>query len=294
MPICKKCGKEFPSSFLRIFFQTDICAACKNVKKERVQLYVDKLEEYGMDKYLDVPEEKKLAELRTDLGLDDDDLKHANRMLRNLRKMTKLADVEQYVKKLKEIAEDNYLSPEEETELLNLRRTLSLSEEDISHTIEALIHLKRLTALKTGKLPILETDLLLKKREVCHYEIPAELIEEKTKTEYIGGTSGVSVRISKRVYYRVGGFKGKRVIKTSKEVTDRGSLYITNKRILFTGEKKTVTYPVNKVVKINKFADAIQFQKESEAKLKYFVVGDQNSIDEIGIIVRRIISGDLV
>ncbi len=61
------------------------------------------------------------------------------------------------------------------------------------------------------------------------------------------------------------------MVDTFKEVTDSGTLYITNKRIIFVGTKKNVTYPLNKVVNFIKYRDAVQFQKENEARPKYFL-----------------------
>jgi len=68
-------------------------------------------------------------------------------------------------------------------------------------------------------------------------------------------------------------------------------LYITNKRVIFVGAKKNVTYPLGKIVNITKFSDAIHFMKENEKKPKYFLINNQFYIDEIGIIVNHIISG---
>jgi len=74
------------------------------------------------------------------------------------------------------------------------------------------------------------------------------------------------------------------------QVTDRGTLYITNKRVVFTGTKKNVTYPQNKIVNFVKYRGAVQFQKENEARPKYFLIDDQDSIDEIGLILARLVS----
>lgn len=133
-------------------------------------------------------------------------------------------------------------------------------------------------------------DILLKEGEHCHYEIPCDLIEERSRTKYVGGTQGVSFRITKGVYYRVGGFKGERIVDTFKETTDSGTLYITNKRVIFVGAKKNVTYTLNKIVNFTKYSDAVRFQKENESRPKYFLIKDQDSIDEIGLILYQIIS----
>jgi len=231
--------KEFSIPFLVLIFRSSkLCPDCRKIKREKIQQYINKIKEFGVDRYLDRQEERELQELRNSLGLDNEDLKEADRMLNNLRRLTKQTDIARYEDKLREVGEDEYLDPQEEKELEELRKSLSLSEKDISHTLGELIRLKRLTAIKDGQLPILESDIILKKKEVCHYEVPAKLVEEKTRTRYVGGSRGVSFRIAKGVYYRVGGFRGERIKETFKEITDEGTLYVTNKRVLFVGTKK--------------------------------------------------------
>jgi hypothetical protein len=82
------------------------------------------------------------------------------------------------------------------------------------------------------------------------------LIEERTRARYVGGSRSVSFRIAKEVYYRVGGFREERVVDTFKEITDEGTLYVTNNKVLFVGSKKNVSYPINKIVTISRYADA--------------------------------------
>jgi len=215
MSTCVECSKYFSASvWSKIFGDSDICPECKQDKKKRIRQYADKVKEYGADNYLDGQEEESLTKLQSTLNLTDDDLKSAQRQLRNLRKITKQADIEMYEEKLREVGEDSYLDTEEETELAQLVSQLGLTDQDISHTVGTLIGLKRLTALQDGNLPVLEADILLRKNEVCHYEIPASLMEQKSKTRYVGGSQGVSIRIAKGVRYRVGAFKGERVVDT--------------------------------------------------------------------------------
>lgn len=287
---CADCGKEL--SFWSNIFPSDrkLCPACKNIKKERVEQFISRLNEFGLDRYLDSQEEQELVKLQQSLGLTDEDLREAQRKLTNLRRLTRNADITKYEEKLGQVGEDGYLSPQEESELDELREQLDLADDEISHTYGKLTRLKHLTAIKDGHLPVLAADILLKKGEKCHYEISTDLIEEKSRTRYVGGSQGVSFRIAKGVYYRVGGFKGERIVDTFKETTDSGTLYITNKRVVFVGAKKNVTYQLNKVVNFTKYPDALQFQKENESKPKYFLIKNQDTIDEIGLILSQIVS----
>lgn len=271
---------------------SDLCASCKQRKKEAIRAYVAQLREFGVDRYLSREEERSLTALQQQLGLDRDDLKEADREIENLRRLTKLADIAAYEQKLVAVSADQYLDQSEEQELENLQTRLALTQADIAHNSSELMRLRRFSAIADGRFPILEPDIILQKKEVCHYEIPSGLVEETTKTRYVGGSRGVSFRIAKGVYYRVGNFKGERVTERFKQMTDSGTLYVTNKRVIFVGAKKNITYPFNKIINITKFDDAIQFQKENETKPKYFLIKDQSAIDEIGLLVTRVASQD--
>ncbi len=59
--------------------------------------------------------------------------------------------------------------------------------------------------------------------------------------------------------------------------TASGTLYITNKRVVFAGTKKNVTYPLNKIVNFVRYRDAVQFQKENEDRPKYFLIDDRTA-----------------
>ena len=292
MSVCVECGFEFNVPFfIKVFKNPKICPNCVKIKQNKIQQYVSKIREFGADNYLDAQEEKALNELKESLGLSESDLKVANILLNNLKVMTKKANIKAYEMKLREVGEDNYLTEEEENELIALRKKLNLSEADVSHTLKNLIVLKKFTSIQDGNLPILQTNLLLKKNEVCHYQGYFDLMEQKSKTSYVGGSRGVSFRIAKGVSYRVGAFKGDRITEVYNDITDTGILCITNQRIIFSGNIKNITYSLKKIVNMVTYKDGIQFQKENETKPKYFINNNSETIDEVAMIASRLISG---
>ena len=278
MKTCKNCGEKFSDSIWRKFFaDTDICPECRQAKKEKVQQYVDKVVEFGEDNYLDHHEEEELGQMRRRLGLKKEDLKSVERKLENLRQLTKQANIKKFEDRLREVGADGYLDSEEDAELCRLVERFGLTHNEISHTLQDLISLKKLTAIQDGNLTIIGVDINLMEKEACYYEIPAKLMEGKPPTE----NKEVSIQVTKDVCYQVGGFKGKMITAAIKEIADRGSLYLTNKRIVFVGGKKNVTYPLSKIISLNKYANAIQFLKEKEDKPKYFIFENKYAVDEI-------------
>ncbi|MFC3847721.1 hypothetical protein ACFOPX_04135 [Helicobacter baculiformis] len=99
--------------------------------------------------------------------------------------------------------------------------------------------------------------------------------ETKTTSRYVGGSQGVSVRIMKGVYYRVGAFKGRRIQEDQLQYVDTGVLAITTKNLYFGGKAKSVRIPFAKLVSISPYEDGISVHKEgANAKPQVFYNGD--------------------
>ncbi|WP_129596036.1 hypothetical protein [Anaerophilus nitritogenes] len=116
--------------------------------------------------------------------------------------------------------------------------------------------------IKKGSLPEVDTDILLKRSEICHYEQPATRLGQSTRTSYVGGYSGGSFRIAKGISIRTG--SGTRTPITH-HVTDfyNGRLLITNERILFMQPQKPFEMPLKKVSALQPYQNAIGLQNGS-------------------------------
>jgi len=97
------------------------------------------------------------------------------------------------------------------------------------------------------------------------------LSEQRTASSYVGGYSGVSVRISNGVYYRLGGMRGHKVEHTSLTEMDYGDFLITTKAVYFGGREHSVNFklPHKHVVRFNPYADAVGICKDG-AREKLF------------------------
>lgn len=163
-----------------------------------------------------------------------------------------------YKSKLDEIMESIPISESSIRDLTKLQQDLELTDADVKPYSGELVHAQRLGTLMEGEIPILEhAEIILRKNEICHYSYPVQLIEIRKRTQYVGGSKGVSVRIAKGLSYRVGGFNGERVTTEHNEITDCGDLTVTNKRVVFQGSKKNVTYTIGSITAINKFGNAV-------------------------------------
>jgi len=100
-------------------------------------------------------------------------------------------------------------------------------------------------------------------------------LEDKTRRQYVGGYSGVSVRVMKGVYYRTGGFRGNPVETTERVHVDTGTLAVTTKHLYFAGSAKSFRIRHDKIVSFTPYSDGVAIQRDAQtAKLQLFVTGD--------------------
>lgn len=182
-----------------------------------------------------------------------------------------LAKYERY---LEQMLEDHCLIPEEEHRLTQFQRQLGLTDEDLAPIKPKLERARMLSAIIMGNLPVVEVPLILKQGEVCHFAAPATLLEERTRREYVSGSRGVSIRIAKGVYYRIGATKGYSVPVREIVPVDNGTFYITNQRCLFVGNSKTLSVPHRKLVSYEAYQDGLQLHYEGRRRSQYFKLDD--------------------
>lgn len=115
--------------------------------------------------------------------------------------------------------------------------------------------------------------LVLQKGEVCHWEEGAGLRVQRTKHEYVGGYSSVSVPVPlmRGVRFRVGGFKGHPIDHTFLEDGGVGVLHVTSQRVCFTGQH-SVAIPYKKMISVGGFEGGFIIQTSNEKKPGIFVV----------------------
>lgn len=126
-------------------------------------------------------------------------------------------------------------------------------------------------AIENGELPYLlqvESSMILKKDEKIHLSTPTVLHEEKRK--YSPVHSGV--KIVKKVW--IGEGKGYGKLRAIVEPIDSGDLILTSQRLVFKGDKYNRMFPLEKIVSLELYENAIEVGIESHNKLQIFKVDD--------------------
>lgn len=133
-----------------------------------------------------------------------------------------------------------------------------------------LAYYKLLWEIENGNLPEVLAPIILQKNEMAHFVTNANLLETKEKiTGYTSSSHGVSIRIARGLSYRVGQAKSKPI---RQEVTIKhpGQLILTNKRLVFSAQKKGFVAPFNNLVSFDPYSDGMGFQKNNAYYLMQF------------------------
>ena len=112
------------------------------------------------------------------------------------------------------------------------------------------------------------SNVLMKKGEKLVLSIPSVDYCEERVVKFKGTTQGVSVRLMKGVSYRFGGFEGG----TEQQIVtlDTGDFSLTNKRLIFSGQTKSVEYPLSKIVTIDTLENGVVINRSGKTKMEYF------------------------
>jgi hypothetical protein len=182
-----------------------------------------------------------------------------------------------------QVLSDNILTKDEESKLVSFLNTFSLTQKDVDQNgaYTRLAQSAILSELVEGKIPSRMTvqgnlPFNFKKDEQLIWLFKAvQYYEQKTSREFVGASHGVSIRIARGIYYRVGAFKGHPVETSGSVLSDTGQLCVTNQHIYFAGATKSFRIPYSKIVTITPYSDGVCIQRDAaNAKPQSFVVND--------------------
>lgn len=186
------------------------------------------------------------------------------------------------------IVSDQRISPQERESLDQLCKDLDVNPVYDSDSKKTLDRYVNLWQIENGDLPVYETDIFLQKDEVCHYIGFAKLFELRTKTEgYKYRGPAVRLRITKSLYYRMGDIKTTRETKDVTTLIDSGNLYVTNKRILFNGDKGNKVIRYSQIIDLTPYTDGVGIVRDTGKEMT-FQLSDEDGETLIATITRLI------
>lgn len=201
------------------------------------------------------PEERdQVRAVGKSLGMDDDGIDEVVRL--EIQPLLTGA--------FEEAIADRRYSPAEEASLQQFAADLGTNLQFDEEATAAVQRYRLMWDIENGRLPEIAAPITLQRKEVCHYRCDASWRELRTRTvrvDYHGPTA--RIRIMKGVYWRVGSIAAQRVTETNLVEVARGTLYVTNKRVILHGQagNKSVTW--RSVFGQEVFSDAIKLEKSS-------------------------------
>lgn len=179
--------------------------------------------------------------------------------------------------------EDDLLTEAEEEMLEKFREQFDLSQESLdgqgayTKLVKAAVLREVLDGKFETRLNIIGSlPFRLQKSETLIWLFTGvEYYQRRKRRQYVGGYQGVSVRVAKGVYYRIGGFRGKPVDISEAVHVDTGLFGITTKHVYFAGDEKAFRIPYKKMVAITPYSDGVGIQRDAmNARPQIFVTGD--------------------
>jgi len=178
---------------------------------------------------------------------------------------------------------DGVLDPDEERRIVQFAKANDLTRDELDQN-GALTRLLQAAVIRDvlhGVIPPTPSNaqnlpVVLQKGEqaIWNFET-SQYYEDRTRRQYVGGSSGVSIRVARGVYFRTGAFRGTPVETTERVLVDQGATIVTTKNLYFAGPTKALRIPYAKVVAFTPYTDGVGVIRDAaSAKAQVFVTGD--------------------
>lgn len=160
---------------------------------------------------------------------------------------------------------DRRISPEEMQKLDSLSKSLAVSV-GFDQTARGLIdRFSLLWRIENNEIPIIvNPGIILQRQEECYYIVQVGWYETRKQTSGVNyGGLTYRKRIAGGLYFRAGSLGIKPISQDILTKIDQGSVYLTNKRMIFTGAKGNKTIAFNSIIDIQPFANGVLIERST-------------------------------
>ena len=202
--------------------------------------------------------------------LKDDDIENIKDVLGD-EEVEKIVLENSFDKIVECFLEDDLLSENEENRLIYFIEYFKFSQEDLNKnkSYEKVILASILRSITEGIIPekirVVEGTIpfnLNKNEKMIWIFQDTDYYEDTVKCTYQGNSNGISMKVAKGVYYRIGNFKGQTIETKILKYIGRGFLGFTDKHIYFYSYDKSFRIPYSKIVTILPYEEGVRIQKE--------------------------------
>ena len=264
-------------SHLKHIFDLDDNIIRQIHKDISLEIFNESVDEAIADGKLDDKERDFLNKLQTRLKLPD-----------NIVKTIYSKKSSEYIQNyLKSAVSDERLSPDEEMEMNIIAQNLGITIKFDEKTKDLIDKFRLYWLIENGEIPIVETEINLQKNEKCYFSTSAKWYEYRKVTQRIryGGPT-FRVRIVKGLYWRAGDLGVQTVSNDILTLLDSGTLYLTNNRVIFIGNRNTKTIKHSKVLDFTPHKNGIEILKDTG---KSPFIEFERGIDIFAMIFGRVI-----
>jgi hypothetical protein len=170
---------------------------------------------------------------------------------------------------LEKVLDDHVITKDENERIEVLAREFGVSADDLAPDVQLrFVKANVLRDIDEGRMPSrvvvegLPIPNLGRGEGIVWAFNPATLFVTRSRTKYVGGSRGVSVRLSKSVYYKVGASKGEPVRTDFLSQEGVGCLFITNRNVIFLGPGKGIKLSFRKILSVQLYSDGIEMLRD--------------------------------
>jgi hypothetical protein len=183
--------------------------------------------------------------------------------------------------------------------VVEVARQLGFSRESLNAIERHFQYFELIHAIETSsldRLPIAgNSKVILRKGEIDYFTAKGSLLEERvTKRELVGRSHGISIPTPiKGVRYRVGQSRGKMISERGMVPISYGEFTVTNRRLVFTGDKKSANSEFSKLQDYELFTDAIRYSMTTRQTPITVLFDDPRCAEVAGHYIRRLLDAGI-
>ena len=182
---------------------------------------------------------------------------------------------------------EKQLSPHDEEEIHALCRSLGIKLDISEVTPGVVAKLRLMWQIKNAELPVLQVPIELHGREVCHFSVRADYCENRmVYTRVTSSGPRFRTKILKGIYWDTRVYDVKRRPVEALTKLDSGVLYLTNRRLIFTGGAKNLNIKLASILDIHPYSDGVGIDKDS-GRMAVFAFTE--NLDGFGAMIARCI-----
>ncbi len=157
---------------------------------------------------------------------------------------------------------DGVLSPSDHALIFSTADRLELKMDLSDETVDELEKMMKFWQIENGKLDIIAVSIALPEQEICYFMSPCQWMEMHKTLQSVSYTGlSANFMLGKGIRYRMGAFNHQPISADILTEIDRGTVYLTNHRLLFMGGLKNTSIHLADILSFVPYINAIEIGK---------------------------------